>query len=274
MLTLSGDILNWLAAGVVFPLMFLPLAALIARGRTAASLVWLLATAGAVGAGVVFAWATPILSLMPSANALVIFAACLAGLFAGLVAIGGPDKAIALLDRPFSATARAASRAVMWLLLAMAFVQFGVVVLRYVFGVNFIFMQESITYLHGAVFLLAAGYALIADGHVRVDIFYREAPARRKALIDLLGTYLFLFPICLLLLWTASPYVANSWAVREGSTETSGIQAVYLLKSLIPVFAVLLAMAGFTIAAKAGQTLRGKPSGGEAAGTEPTMGGV
>lgn len=274
MLTLSGDILNWLAAGIIFPLMFLPLAGLIAKGRMAASLVWLAATAGVVGAGVVFAWATPVLSLTPPVGALLIFAACLVGLFAGLVAIGGPDKAIALLDKPFSAVARAASRTVMWLLLAMAFVQFGVVILRYVFGVNFIFMQESITYMHGAVFLLAAGYALIADGHVRVDIFYREAPARRKALIDFLGTYLFLFPICILLLWTASPYVANSWAVREGSTETSGIQAVFLLKSLVPAFAVLLAMAGFAVAAKASRTLRGMAPDDGAADAGPTMGGV
>ena len=144
----------------------------------------------------------------------------------------------------------------MWLLFAMAFVQFAVVVLRYVFGINYIFMQESITYMHGAVFLIAAGYALTTDDHVRVDIFYREAPAKRKALIDFLGTYLFLFPICVVLLWTASPYVASSWAVREGSAETSGIQGVFLLKSLIPTFAVLLAMAGFNIAARAGAILK------------------
>ena len=274
MLTLIGDILNWLAAGFVFPLMFLPLAALFAHTRMTASLVWLAATAGAAGAGIAFAWITPALSLTPPGGALVIFGACLAALFAVLLAVGGPGRAVAYLQGPFDEITRAAGRAVMWLLLAMAFVQFIVVVLRYVFGVNFIFMQESITYMHGAVFLIAAGYALIADGHVRVDIFYREAPEKRKALIDFLGAYLFLFPICILLLWTASPYVGNSWAAREGSPETSGIQAVFLLKSLIPAFAVLMAMAGFTVAAKAAQTLRGETPGGDAAGAGPNMGGV
>ena len=140
----------------------------------------------------------------------------------------------------------------------MALVQFAVVILRYVFGINYIFMQESITYMHGAVFLLAGGYALVTNDHVRVDIFYREAPAKRKALIDFIGTYLLLFPICILLLWSASPYVASSWAVGEGSAETSGIQAVYLLKSMIPAFATLLAMAGFSIAARAGEILKGR----------------
>ena len=133
----------------------------------------------------------------------------------------------------------------------MALVQFAVVLLRYVFGVNWIFMQESVIYMHGLVFLVAAGYALLTDDHVRVDIFYRGSPPKRKALIDLLGTYFFLFPICLLILWTASPYVARSWLVMEGSTDTSGIQGVFLLKTLIPIFAALLSMAGFVIAHRA-----------------------
>jgi TRAP-type mannitol/chloroaromatic compound transport system permease small subunit len=140
----------------------------------------------------------------------------------------------------------------------MALVQFGVVILRYVFGVNSIFMQESIIYMHGAVFLLAAGYALLTDDHVRVDIFYRGASPKRKALVNFVGTYAFLFPVVLTALWTGSEYVGHSWAVREGSTEQSGIQGIYLLKTLIPVFAVLLAMAGFSAATRAGETLRGE----------------
>ena len=145
-----------------------------------------------------------------------------------------------------------------WLLLVMALVQFSVVVLRYVFGINSIFMQEAITYMHGAVFMLAGGYALLTDDHVRVDIFYRGASEKRKALVNFLGTYLFLFPVCFVLLWTTSPYLAQSWSVLEGSTESSGIQGVYLLKSLIPAFAILFIMAGFVIAARAVDTLKGR----------------
>lgn len=265
MLTMIGDILNWLAAGVVFPLMFLPLAALIEKGSKpnplldlrSAPVIWAGIVFMAAFCGLLFAYLTPVLALTPNPGALGVFAILTASLTIGIAFAGGAQASIDRLSPFFDRTVRTSARAVMWLLFAMAFVQFLVVVLRYVFGVNFIFMQESITYMHGAVFLLAAGYALIADGHVRVDIFYREAPEKRKALVDFLGTYFFLFPVCLLLLWTASPYVASSWAVREGSTETSGIQAVFLLKSLIPAFAVLLAMAGFNVAAKAGATLRG-----------------
>ena len=250
-----GDILNWLAAGLVFPLMLLPLAALAGGGRLS-SAIWFAIVAGVAAAGVLFAWLAPVLAVRPAPMPIGVFLAALLVLTIIVAVAGGARNAVDHLAGPLERIVRRSGRAVMWLLFAMAFVQFAVVVLRYVFGINYIFMQESITYMHGAVFLIAAGYALTTDDHVRVDIFYREAPARRKALIDFLGTYLFLFPICVVLLWTASPYVASSWAVREGSAETSGIQGVFLLKSLIPAFAVLLAMAGFNIAAKAGTVLK------------------
>ena len=78
----------------------------------------------------------------------------------------------------------------------MVLLQFAVVVMRYVFGVGFIFMQEGVIYLHAALFMLGAGYTLLHGGHVRVDIFYRDAAPPRKALIDLLGVILFLVPVC------------------------------------------------------------------------------
>ena len=129
-------------------------------------------------------------------------------------------------------------------------------VLRYVFGWNSIFLQESVTYLHGSIFLLAGGYALLTNDHVRVDIFYGSASPRRRAMIDLFGCYSFLFPFCLLTIAMAAPYVANSWTAMEGSMEPSGIPAMFLLKSLIPVFALLLLAAGFVTAADAARVLR------------------
>ncbi len=253
MLNLTGDILNWLAAGVFFPLLFLPLAMLAAPKRPL--LAWAAIVATLVIAGLAFARLTPVLRLSPSPLQAMMFA----GLFvtSGLtLSLIGVQNTMNALSAAFEFVTRKIGRTVMWLLLAMALIQFGVVVLRYVFGLNYIYMQESITYMHGAVFLLAGGYALITDDHVRVDIFYREAPPRRKAVIDLFGTYFLLFPVCLLLLWTASPYVANSWAVGEGSNESSGIQALFILKSFIPAFAALMAMAGFVIAARASALLR------------------
>jgi len=257
MLSLTGDILNWLAAGVVFPLMFLPMAALLARSKHSALILFSI-IATVVLAGVAFARLAPVLSVTPSMTQIGVFFLFAVILSALTFTSGGARPIIARLSPMIEKIVSASARAVMWLLLAMALIQFGIVVLRYVFGINYIFMQESITYMHGAVFLLAAGYALLTDDHVRVDIFYRGAPAKRKALIDFLGTYFLLFPVCLLLLWTASPYVANSWAVGESSPEASGIAGVFILKSLIPAFAILLAMAGFNIAANAGDAMRGR----------------
>ncbi|WDI30691.1 TRAP transporter small permease subunit [Hyphococcus flavus] len=257
MLELTGDILNWLAAGVVFPLMLLPLALALKPERNT-TVTWLALIAAAATTGVLFAWLVPVISVTPQPLLLLKFAGMSLLSVAIAILCGGAARFATLCASVFSFVTRRTSLVVMWFLLLMALVQFAVVVLRYVFGINYIFMQESITYMHGGVFLLAAGYALLTNDHVRVDIFYRGASEKRRALIDFLGSYFLLFPVCLLLLWTASPYVANSWAVGEGSNESSGIQAVFIMKSFIPAFAVLLAMAGFNIAARAGSVLKGR----------------
>ena len=257
MLNAIGDVLNWVAAGVIFPLMFLPLATLDPRRGPAGALVFVLIVLSVAVVAVAFTAAAPRLDIADVERKAVIFGGAVAALGAFIALAGGPQPATRRLASAFERIARRAGRIVMWLVLGMALVQFAVVILRYVFGLNFIFMQEGITYMHGAVFLLAAGYALLTNDHVRVDIFYRGASERKKALIDLAGTYLFLFPVALAALWTGSDYVAQSWAVREGSTEQSGIQGVFILKSLIPMFATLIAMAGFTMAARAAETMRG-----------------
>jgi len=141
-------------------------------------------------------------------------------------------------------------RVVSWLALFMVLVQFIVVVMRYVFGIGSIFMQESIVYMHAIVFLGAAGYTLLHDGHVRVDIFYGSASPRRKAQINLLGVLIFLWPVCILTLNVSERFVTSSWAVLEGSPEGSGIPAVFLLKTVIPVAIFLLMLQGFSLAVK------------------------
>ncbi|PLX34136.1 MAG: C4-dicarboxylate ABC transporter permease [Hyphomicrobiales bacterium] len=133
-------------------------------------------------------------------------------------------------------------RGVAWVALLMVLVQFTVVIMRYVFAIGFIPMQESIWYMHGILFMVGAGYTLLHDGHVRVDIIYREASVRKKAWIDTLGSLFFLIPLCILTLWLSSSYVINSWKTFESSTEISGLPLIFALKTVIWVFAVLLGL--------------------------------
>jgi len=135
-------------------------------------------------------------------------------------------------------------RTVSWLALVMVSVQFFVVVMRYAFDLGWISVQESVTYMHAVVFMLAMAYTLRFDGHVRVDIFYRKMGRRQRAFVDLLGTLLLLFPVCVFIIVSGWDYVAESWRQMEGSREAGGIPAVWVLKSLIIAMPVLLLVEG------------------------------
>ena len=158
------------------------------------------------------------------------------------------------IDRINTAIGRAAA----WLCLAVVLIQFAVVVLRYAFGTGSIWLQESILYSHAALFLLAAAWTLRNEGHVRVDIFYGAASPRTKAMVDLTGALMLLIPFAAAILYFSLPYVMRSWAIAEGSRETSGLPFVYLLKTLIPVFAGMLILQGVSQAIRAAQVLMPK----------------
>jgi TRAP-type mannitol/chloroaromatic compound transport system permease small subunit len=133
-----------------------------------------------------------------------------------------------------------------WLTVLMVLGTFVIVVLRYAFDLGWIAMQESITWMHAAVFMLGAAYTLGQDEHVRVDIFYRRMPGQARALIDLLGTLIFLLPVSIFLAASSWDYVATSWAIREASREAGGLPYPFvpILKSLIPATALLLIAQG------------------------------
>ena len=147
-------------------------------------------------------------------------------------------------------------KAAAWLTVMMVLLTFAIVVLRYGFNLGWIWLQESVTYLHVTVFTVVTAWALQQNGHVRVDIFYAKMPDRKRALVDLLGTLLFLVPFCLFVLVTAWPYVANSWKLLETSREAGGLPLVFLLKSLILIMPVLLLGQSFINATDAWKTLR------------------
>ncbi len=147
-------------------------------------------------------------------------------------------------------------RIVAWLGLAMVVVTTVVVVLRYVFGIGSVALQEAVSYMHGALFTLGASYALKHDAHVRVDVLYRGWSRRAQAWVDLIGTAVLLVPFCGFVVWVSYDYVAASFALLEGSPEAGGLPGVFLLKALIPAMAALVFLAGLARAGRAYVALR------------------
>src|SRR5271163_4074332 len=157
------------------------------------------------------------------------------------------------IDRATATIGRAAA----WCCLFIVLAEFAVVVMRYAFGVGSIRLQESVIYAHAALFMLCAAWTLQAGGHVRVDIFYTQMRPRTRAVIDLGGAVLFLLPFAAVLALLSMPYVARSWSIHEASPETSGLPFVYLLKTLIPIFALLLGLQGIAQVLRAALVLAG-----------------
>ncbi len=154
------------------------------------------------------------------------------------------------------AVAETSGRLVSWLTLGMVLATVAVVVMRYALDQGLIWLQESVNWMHSLVFLLGAAYTLKADDHVRVDVFYRGLSERRRAAIDLAGTVLLLLPFCAFLLIESWQYVATAWRIGERSREAGGLPMLYLLKSVIPLTAVLLALQGVSMALGAALRLR------------------
>lgn len=150
------------------------------------------------------------------------------------------------LIRGLRSFAELTGRSTAWLMLPMVVGTFVIVVLRYAFDLGWIWMQESIVWMHSAAFMLAAAYTLNRDEHVRVDIFYRGMSKRNKAWVDLAGTLLFLLPMAVFLAAMSWDYAAVSWQIREGSREAGGLPypSVSLLKTLIPLTALMLIVQG------------------------------
>lgn len=136
---------------------------------------------------------------------------------------------------------------VRWLALIMVLVQFCIVIGRYVFGFNSIAAQESVLYMHATLFMLGAGYTLLVDKHVRVDVFYAKISDAARRRIDIFGHIFLLIPSMVALLYWSWPSVRNSWKILEGPISVGGIEAVFLLKSLIPAFCILILLQSLSL---------------------------
>lgn len=160
-----------------------------------------------------------------------------------------------MLDRLSSAIGRAAS----WLTVFMVLVTFVVVVMRYAFDAGYIWIQESVIWMHAAVFMLGAAYTLHEDEHVRVDVFYRNMSPRRRAWVDLVGVVLFLLPVCVFLAWNSWDFVLQSWRIGESSREPGGLPFPFLplLKSVLLLMPLTVALQGVSLLLRSLRSLRG-----------------
>lgn len=145
-----------------------------------------------------------------------------------------------------------------WLALAIVVTCFSVVVLRYCFAISFIWMQDLYVWMNGAMFTAVAGFALLRDDHVRVDIFYRHASHPRKAVADMIGAVVFLLPFSVVVTSYSLNFVERSWRYHEASANVGGMPGLFILKTFIVAFAVLLALQGIAMIARSILVLSGR----------------
>ena len=159
-----------------------------------------------------------------------------------------------LFDRISNTMGKAAS----WLTLAMVVVTVVVVVMRYVFDAGLIWLQESVTWMHAAVFMVGAAYTLQQEEHVRVDIFYRKMQPRGRAVVDLIGASLLLLPLCVYLAIQAYDFAATSWSIHETSREPGGLPypMIPILKSLVILMPIAVALQGVSLMLRSLAALR------------------
>ena len=161
-----------------------------------------------------------------------------------------------MLDRLSTAIGRGAS----WLTLLMVVVTFVVVVMRYVFDAGYIWIQESVIWMHAVVFMLGAAYTLHDEEHVRVDVFYRNMSPRRRAWVNLVGVVVFLLPLCAFLAWNSWDFVVQSWRIGESSREPGGLPYPFLplLKLALLLMPLTVSLQGLSLLLKSVRELKGR----------------
>ncbi len=167
----------------------------------------------------------------------------------------GKSDISAWIDRFSIATGRAVS----WLTLAMVLVTFVIVIMRYVFDVGLIWLQEFLTWIHAVVFMLGAAYTMQREEHVRVDIFYRNMSGRHRAWVNLLGVVFFVFPMCAFFVWTAWDYAGTSWSIGEVSRNAGALPFPFLplLKSVLIIMPLSVALQGVSLLLQSVRSIRG-----------------
>ena len=156
-------------------------------------------------------------------------------------------KALKTLSRWIDGFNEKVGQMVSWVTLGLVVVIFIDVVMRYLFNTSYVFTQELEWHLFGFIFLIGAGYTLLHDGHVRVDIIYQRLGLKGRAWINLCGVILFLIPGCIMVINTSWKFAANSFAMLEGSPDPGGIPLRFIIKGCIPAGFTLLLLQGISM---------------------------
>lgn len=182
---------------------------------------------------------------------------------------GWLKRLVTALIRTIDSTIFALGDVIKWALPLLVISVAGSVFALSIFGTATVKWLESAFYFQAIIITLGAAATLLAGQHVRVDIFHESMGERARARVDLIGFYLLLAPVCLIILWNSQTFVGFAWRTFEGSTESNGIRGVFLLKTLIPIFALTMIMQGLAIALRAAMALNGEARPERPAGVEP-----
>ncbi|MEW5727025.1 MAG: TRAP transporter small permease subunit [Pseudomonadota bacterium] len=154
---------------------------------------------------------------------------------------------------------QAVGRSVLWLILVMVLVSAGNATVRYALNTSSNAWLEVQWYLFSAVFLLAAGYTLLRNEHIRIDVVTSRFPPRVQAWIDVLGGVFFLLPMAGVITVLSWPMVVDSFTRGEMSSDAGGLLR-WPVKALIPAGFLLLALQGVSEIIKKLAFLMGRES--------------
>jgi len=157
-------------------------------------------------------------------------------------------SALSVLMRAINGLNKVIGQIFSWAALGIVLVCFAVVLERYLLGNTRLWAQDLYVWLNGLMFTAVAGFALFRGDHVRVDIFYRPASLKTKALADLFGVLVFLLPFTYIVYTYCFTFVARSWGIKEASANVGGMPGLFILKTFILIFAVLIALQGLAMA--------------------------
>jgi len=145
-------------------------------------------------------------------------------------------------------------------LLGLLFTIFHNVIMRYFFDGGTIGMQELEWHLFSCVFLFGIGYSLKENTHVRVDVFYEHFGEKAQAIINIIGTLVFLMPFSVLVIYYGIDFSKEAYALNETSGDPGGLPYRWLIKGAIPASFTFTVLCGLYVIIEQLDILMGHPS--------------